>query len=54
MWVTRKADLARRGEGMLSLRCNIIIDKAIKELIRVCDDSTTEAKSIRPDGSKTD
>ncbi len=41
MWVTRQADLARRGEGMLSLRCNIIIDKWIKELVKVCKDEET-------------
>ena len=44
MWVTRQADLARRGEGMLALRCNVMIDKWIKELIKVCNDATTEAK----------
>ena len=36
MWVTRKADLAHRGEGMLALGCNKIIDKWIKELIEAC------------------
>ena len=41
MWVTRKADLARRGEGMLALRCNIMIDKWIKDLIKVCKDEKT-------------
>ena len=37
MWVTRQADLARRGDGLMALRCNIIIDKWIKELIEVCN-----------------
>jgi len=36
MWVTRRADLARRGEGLLALRCNTMIDKWIEELIKVC------------------
>jgi len=54
MWVTRKADLARRGESMLSLRCNVMIDKWIKELIKVCNDAATETKPFRPDGSQAD
>lgn len=41
MWVTRKADLARRGDSMLALQCNVIIDKWIKELIKVCKDEKT-------------
>jgi hypothetical protein len=33
MWVTRKGDLARRGEVLLAKQCDIIIDKWIKELV---------------------
>ena len=54
MWVTRKADLARRGEGMMALGCNKVIDKWIEELVKVCNDKfTTETKPFCHDGGKT-
>ncbi len=41
MWVTRKANLARSGEGLLAKQCDFMIDKWVKELIKVCKDEKT-------------
>jgi len=36
LWVTRRGRLTQKGEGLLALHCNKIIEKCIKDLIEVC------------------